>query len=210
VFDKRISKLPTRRNVFEERRYLDMQKLRRGTEASHQAIEGTSPLMGRNLDEAQYIQCLHNMYGVVAAWEECSVQFAPAWLQATLARGRKGFLEEDLARFGVFELDVSRPTLPDLKELPDLLGAMYVMEGSTLGGQIIARHVETVLHLSEGPGCSYFRGHGDQTGPMWKEFCDLLKLRVLDDQTDAVIDGANAMFETVGQWMQRKSVMDAT
>lgn len=190
---------------------MDMQKLKRETEASHRAIEGTSSLMSQDLDEAEYIRCLHNMYGVVAAWEERSVQFAPAWLQATLAsRERKGFLERDLARFGVLELDISRPTLPDLKQLPDLLGAMYVMEGSTLGGQLIARHVETVLHLSEGRGYSYFLGHGDQTGPMWKEFCELLKLRVLDDETDTVIDGANAMFDTVGQWMQRKSAMDAS
>ena len=45
-----------------------------------------------------------------------------------------------------------------------LLGAMYVMEGSTLGGQLIARHVELVLGLTAGQGNAHFRGHNERTG----------------------------------------------
>ena len=50
------------------------------------------------------------------------------------------------------------------------LGRMYVMEGSTLGGQYIARHVEETLGLSSGEGNSYFRGYGEATGERWREF----------------------------------------
>jgi heme oxygenase len=100
--------------------------------------------------------------------------------------------------------------LPEMNDLPSFFGAMYVMEGSTLGGQLIARHVEVALHLSEGQGSSYFRGHGSQTGPLWKEFCEMLKLRIPDEQTDAVVVSAKAMFSTFGIWMQRKSAMDGS
>ncbi len=186
---------------------MDIQTLRQQTEADHQAVEGSIPLMQEGLSKTQYIQCLQKIYGVVAAWEERTAEIAPEWLQAALlARQKKPLLELDLAWFGVTKKDESRPKLPEMNELPSLLGTMYVMEGSTLGGQFIARHVETALHLTEGRGNSYFRGHGNQTGAMWREFCEILKLRIPDEQTEAVVVSAKAMFSTFGTWMQRKSV----
>jgi heme oxygenase len=197
--------------VFEERRDLDIQKLRQETEADHYNVEGAVPLMHQGLNIAEYVRCLQRIYGVVAAWEERAAEIAPEWLQsALLARQRSPLLKLDLTWFGVTEKDDRRPMLPDMNSLPSLFGTMYVMEGSALGGQLIARHVEAALRLSGGQGNSYFRGHGSQTGPLWKEFCEMLKLRIPDEQTDAVVVSAKAMFSTFGMWMQRKSAMDGT
>jgi heme oxygenase len=197
--------------VFEERRDLDIQKLRQETEADHHNVEGAVPLMHPGLNIAEYVQCLQRIHGVVAAWEERATEVAPEWLQPSLlARQRSPLLERDLKWFGVAEKDDRRPTLPEMNNVPSLFGTMYVMEGSTLGGQLIARHVEAALHLSEGQGNSYFRGHGSQTGPLWKEFCEMLKLRIADEQTDAVVVSAKAMFSTFGKWMQRKSAVDGS
>jgi heme oxygenase (biliverdin-IX-beta and delta-forming) len=85
---------------------------------------------------------------------------------------------------------------------------MYVMEGSTLGGQLIAKQLQKTLHLSAGKGDAYFRGHGDQTGPMWREFCEMLKVRVTDEETESAVLSAKAMFATYGSWMLEKSAMD--
>ncbi len=49
------------------------------------------------------------------------------------------------------------------------LGALYVLEGSTLGGRVLARQVEMVLKLTSGQGNAYFQGHGAATGALWKE-----------------------------------------
>ena len=197
--------------MFEERHDLDIQRLRRETEADHRSVEGAVPLMHQGLNIAEYVQCLERIYGVVAAWEERASEVAPEWLQPTLvARQRRPLLERDLAWFGVAEKGDQRPTLPEMNNLSSLFGTMYVMEGSTLGGQFIARHVEGALHLSEGRGSSYFRGHGSQTGPLWKEFSEMLKVRIPDEQTDAVVISAKAMFSTFGTWMQRKSAVDGS
>ena len=190
---------------------MDIQKLRQETEADHHAVEGAVPLMHDGLNTAQYVECLQKIYGVNAAWEEHAANVAPEWLQpALLARQRKPLLQRDLAWFGVTEEDKRRPTLPEMTDLPSLFGAMYVMEGSRLGGQLIARHVETALHLTDGQGSSFFRGHGSQTGQMWKEFCEMLKLRVPDDKTDNVVLSAKAMFRTFGTWMQKESAVDGS
>jgi heme oxygenase len=190
---------------------LDLQRLRRETVTDHLAIEGAVPLMHPGLDVAQYVDCLQRIYGVVAVWEERAAEVAPLWLRpALLARQRKPLLKLDLAWFGVTENDNGCPVLPKITDPPSFFGTMYVMEGSTLGGQIIARHVETALHLSEGLGSSYFRGHGSQTVPLWKEFCEMLKVQIPDDHTDAVVISAKAMFNVFGAWMQRKSAIDGS
>jgi heme oxygenase (biliverdin-IX-beta and delta-forming) len=127
--------------MFEERCDLDIRRLSRETEAGHQAVEGSLPLMHEGLNTAQYVLCLRRMYGIVAAWEERATELVPEWMRNTFEiRQRKHLLELDLAWFGVAERDDSRATLPEMNGLPSLLGAMYVMEGSTLGGQLIARH----------------------------------------------------------------------
>jgi heme oxygenase len=110
-------------------------------------------------------------------------------------------LEADLLFF-----DDQRPTLQYLfsgAKQPGkavFLGAMYVIEGSTLGGQYIARHVEHALGLFPGNGDAYFRGFGDRTGSMWREFQDALE-QVNDGDADIVINSAKKMFSMFGEWM---------
>jgi heme oxygenase len=188
---------------------MDIQRLKRETESDHLAVEGAFPLMHDDLSITQYICCLLQLHGMVSAWEERSFAVAPQWMLTELvARKRKKMLELDLAWFGVDNPGGLRPVLPQIRDLPSLLGGMYVMEGSTLGGQLIARQLQKTLHLSEGEGNAYFRGHGDQTGPMWKEFCHVLKTKVADDETESVVLSAKAMFATYGSWMLKKLAMD--
>lgn len=185
---------------------MDIQKLRRETEADHLAVEGTMPLMAADLTSAQYTACLERIYGVVCAWEDCASTLAPEWLQPALAaRQRQNLLKRDLATFGILDPDPERPTLTHITDLSSLLGSMYVMEGSTLGGQFIARHVQQVLNRQDGEGIFYFRSHGDHTGSMWKQFCEILTQQVPDDQTDAVVASAKKMFTVFGAWVSKST-----
>ncbi len=163
--------------------------------------------MTESLDTASYVRVLGRICGVVTAWEEGAAACAPAWLLPVLdARRRRSMLAHDLAWFDAAETPDPagpRPILPKLDTEASLLGAMYVMEGSTLGGQLIARHVTRVLGLSDGGGASFFQGHGDRTGPLWKDFCGILRGRVPDSDADAVIYSAHAMFQTFGTWMRQ-------
>lgn len=51
----------------------------------------------------------------------------------------------------------------------EVLGAMYVMEGSSLGGQVICRHLSESLQLPAA-ALNYYNGYGAQTGKYWQEF----------------------------------------
>jgi heme oxygenase len=102
----------------------------------------------------------------------------------------------------VLNTDAERPQMPEMQSTASLLGVMYVMEGSTLGGQLIGRHVDQVLGLVSGKGSAYFHGHGSLTGAMWKEFCGVLETEISESDGDATVVAAKAMFHVFGTWMQ--------
>ena len=147
---------------------MNIELLRRSTAEDHAAVEGAIPLMGTDLVLGQYVSVLRRMYGMVSAWERLCERDGPRWMQPMLKeRQRRALLEEDLRVLGS-ELPGSElpnggaPRLPEFASDAEFLGAMYVMEGSRLGGLMIAKHVEGVLGLEAGRGDAYFRGGGDR------------------------------------------------
>lgn len=68
------------------------------------------------------------------------------------------------------------------------LGAAYVMEGSTLGGMLLATRVEGFTSATR-----YLRLRGKETGARWKQFLVALE-RDVDDRA-ACVQGACAAFD---------------
>ncbi len=73
-----------------------------------------------------------------------------------------------------------------------LLGALYVAEGSTLGGRVIANALRQTPDLT-GLTSRFFGGYGDQTGPRWKTFGTYLVQRS-NSPDDEIVSGANQAF----------------
>lgn len=188
---------------------MDTARLRQATQDEHAATEATVPLMQPALDRAQYVQVLRGFYRIVRAWDVWAQQHAPADLQALLAdRRQSSLLAADLRALGAHEPPSEEYVLHEAMAhtaVPGhprsvFLGRMYVMEGSTLGGQLLARHVEAQLGLTPGEGNSYFRGYGEHTGERWREFRAILQA-LPDSETDTVIASAKNMFQLFGQAM---------
>lgn len=62
--------------------------------------------------------------------------------------------------------------LPVINTVGQLVGALYVIEGSTLGGQLISRSLNQHLGLTLNTGARFFYGYGEQTALMWQSFID--------------------------------------
>ena len=87
--------------------------------------------------------------------------------------------------------------------MSDAIGALYVMEGSTLGGKQICRMIADNLNLPDHTALSFFYGYGAGTGSRWKEF-----LRVLDqfsgtDQEPVIVEKANEVFLGFREWLKQ-------
>jgi heme oxygenase len=187
---------------------MDTAQLRTATQAEHAATEGTVPLMSPSLTLAQYGDTLARMYRIVRAWDTWAAANAPDDLQPILhARRRAALLADDLHTLGLptpEDKDIPHQRMQSTRVAGDpravFLGRMYVMEGSTLGGQLLARHVEERFGFAEGRGDSYFRGYGEATGERWRQFKALLE-ELPQDHAETVIASAKNMFVLFGEAM---------
>ena len=151
------------------------------------------------LDE--YLCTLQRMYGLVSAWELMAEATAPAALLPFLrTRSRRSLLEADIHSLRGQIFTASAP-LPRLTSRSEFLGALYVLEGSRLGGQFIARHVAAVLGLKDGVGTAFFRGLGERTGSAWKELLSMMESEIPEGEADSTIAAAKAMYQAFGTWM---------
>lgn len=158
--------------------------------------------MGDDLNAAVYSSVLQKMYGFIRGWEIWAGSIQDPHLAALMRnRRRSPLLATDLSRFSCAlpENLYAGPNL-DRSAAPAVLGAMYVIEGSTLGGQYVARHIERVLGLPPAFGDAYFRGYGELTGTMWIEFRAVLE-QISDDDSDLLIQAAKMVFRDFREWM---------
>ena len=137
-----------------------------------------------------------------------------AALERQLGRRAAGFdferrrkvplLVSDLRALGVKQF-TSLPrcaALPALDSPAQALGCLYALEIPTLGGQIIARHLNRALGVGSGAGCSFFNSYGAQAVAMWHDFGQQIKnyaaTREIEEvMTKAAID----TFISMEQWM---------
>ncbi len=88
--------------------------------------------------------------------------------------------------------------------LSHAIGIVYVMEGSTLGGRMIIKNIQSSLGFLKNQGASYFTGYGDQTGPLWKSFLDALtRYEYLSGNGNDIIDGAIHAFQVIRQQISK-------
>jgi heme oxygenase len=180
-----------------------MQRLRSETQPEHTAMEDTLDLLRPTATLDDYKATLQQFEAYVGAWEAFGQTHCPAAMQPLFAaRQRHPLLVADLTFFDVAPLKET-PLLPDLATPAAFLGAMYVMEGSTLGGQLISRHLEKAFALTGGNGYSFFQGHGVDTGRLWKEFATALESQAESLNQDEVVNGAKQMFIAFRTWVER-------
>ncbi len=181
---------------------MDLARLKLETALDHQLAERSLPLMADDLNATVYSSVLQQMYGFIRGWEIWADSIKDPHFAALITnRRRSPLLATDLAHFSS-ALPANRYAGPkiDKSALPAVLGAMYVIEGSTLGGQYIARHVERVLKLRPGAGDAYFRGYGELTGSMWSEFRAVVE-QISNDDSDMLIEAAKLVFRDFSAWM---------
>lgn len=179
-----------------------LSRLRLETRPFHDAVEANAfnqGLTAGRVTAAQTAQFLSRMYGFVQPYEAAlrrhAAEFGPEWQLEQ--RFRAPLILNDLTRLGYSAAPPLCPTLPALATRAQLLGAMYVLEGSTLGGQVIARQ----LAAADVAGRTFFAGRAERTGPLWKQFTQLLTEAAAAEDADAIVASAILTFQTLAAWL---------
>lgn len=185
-----------------------LEQLREQTRSAHVALEAQSllqRLLSSQLTETEYGQLLQSM---LAFYQSLESELIPA-TAALLARypdpnyrylPRAPLLASDCRALGFDSSAVIHP--PTALRLDGsgafLLGVLYVIEGSTQGGRLIARHLAHTLGVSENSGASFFNIHrGDNSWMAFRHWFGRDLACHHQDDIERMIEGANVTFSTL-------------
>jgi len=182
-----------------------LRRLRTETAREHQAVEDTLDLLSPTLGLDRLIEVLTRMHGFWLA-AEASLD---AWAQAEPAdaaevgwarRRRAGLFAADLATLGAAAA-TQRPELPPVTGTDAALGRLYVLEGSSLGGVFIDRHLATLPQLAAVGPLSAFSPYGEETGAMWHAFRTVTRARIAGGgNADRLVAAARETFGALAGW----------
>ncbi len=180
-----------------------LERLKRETSAEHAAVEAATRVMDPELSLAGYREYLASTFGFYAVVEPL-LHEASVWqaLELTGAERQKlPLLQRDLRELGVDEPTALPrcPAPPGWSTVAEAAGGAYVLEGSTLGGKLIARHVRQRL---DGAPCSFLECYGPRTGESWQAFrAALSRFATSRELEEQIIAGARATFGSFTRWL---------
>jgi len=179
-------------------------RLKLETAAEHAQIEAATRIMRPDIGLPDYREYLERSYGFylpveqmlerIGVWPALELDGAPRVKLPLLARDLM-LLERDPS---VLPICAALPQLGG--GLPEAVGCAYVLEGSTLGGRVISRHVQTRL----GPQVPhrFLDAYGADTGERWQAFRAALRwFAESRDIENRVIAGARQTFESFTRWL---------
>ena len=190
-----------------------LEALRAGTGLLHVALEKRLPFFSEHLDAGWYqrlIQAYYGFYGPMeAALYGCDL--IPEGFDPAL-RVKTPTLLDDLHALGLDARAVN--ALPHCVQLPSFdtpaacLGALYVLEGATLGGQVLRREMALRLDLDADNGGAFLDVYGAETGRRWKDFLDYLGRQPLDAPAkQRAVNAARSTFSCFEQWLDSQEVL---
>ena len=106
-------------------------------------------------------------------------------------RKKLPLIEKDLASLALTNQTVSHEL--EFANESEALGAMYVIEGSTLGGNVIAKQLSKTEGF-DNITFNFFGCYQENTGPMWKNFKEVLDTEVTEENYDEVLSGAKKLY----------------
>jgi heme oxygenase len=180
--------------------------LKEKTMENHQQLEKL--LVGRMKQiriKQQYVDLLQLFYTYFEGLEQQIKPFINEFNFPDYSKRRKAdLLETDINSLGATTNALAASEdLPGINNEFDAYGALYVIEGSTLGGKIISAMMAKHLNLADGKGVSFFTGYGDDTENMWQEFKQTLNRLTGENQDERVIEAANHTFSKFKLWVEK-------
>jgi heme oxygenase len=168
-----------------------LNRLREETSAAHGALDETLQIVERLSATDQRARLLA---GYHLLHQETEAKVAPfvggiADLDF-VARRRSSFIAEGLGSLGKSAV-ADRPASPDIHTSAEAMGALYVLEGSSLGGRVILKELKR--RGASLAGLGFLDPYGAETGRRWRSFLIVLEreLNSCEQRADAVKGALN-------------------
>lgn len=181
------------------------EQLKEHTKSQHQLLEKQIiPLIKAIRTTTDYSRLLMLFYTYFGAVEllvdnTLDVEYIPDYPQ----RRKTALLHTDLDVMNItIQPFATGAYLPAIENHLQAIGAMYVMEGSTLGGLHISKMISLQLQQQNTNAFSFFNGYKDETQQMWHLFKTAIDNMLLKPGEEAtVINASNNTFERFANWI---------
>jgi heme oxygenase (biliverdin-IX-beta and delta-forming) len=155
------------------------------------------PLLKSIRSKDDYGKVLQLFYGYYAPLEEkIESVITEEELPDLKDRRKASLLHHDLSNLQIKWKPDLCTDLPTVDHLPQAFGALYVLEGSTLGGVIISKMLQSNPHAAlDHTVLQFFSGYGEDNMLMWERFQEHLQQAINnDDELQLAIAAANETF----------------
>jgi heme oxygenase len=155
------------------------EELRAATRPAHLRLEAQVDFDGRLTSLEAYRTLMESFFRFIKPVEFvlCALDLSALGIDYGMRR-KTDWIETDLRDLG--HTDSSLESLPAFIGAPPLrdplaaLGVMYVLEGSSLGRQMMLRKLAERLNIGPSWAGHFFEGYGKNTGAMWQSFVSVL------------------------------------
>jgi heme oxygenase (biliverdin-IX-beta and delta-forming) len=179
------------------------QQLYAATKPAHRALERNLNLLKQPVSAVRIEQALKRFLGFHLVWESGfgdSGVFAPIMMN----RGRGRFAASDLAALGLPPEEIARiPVCEAAAELHRCaeitMGSLYVLEGSTLGGEVIAKALRGEPWMPP-QGLQYFSPPNRHARSDWNQLKTWAEARFPPGTWDLIEQGAQETFALMNTW----------
>ena len=186
-----------------------LERLRSETKPVHAELEASMmPWISRVRNLEEYAGLLRMFYGFYqpldyAIKQHVDINRLPDFHER---RGAHWILE-DLQTIGFAGNELPLDTRSSwVTDQASAFGALYVMEGSTLGGRVICKTISGNLGTDLEKGLRFFGGYGPETGSRWKSFLSALDGFDQSSEEDSLVNSAYNTFRHFQTWIKQNSV----
>jgi heme oxygenase len=192
-----------------------LSRLRAATREFHHDTERALDLpasIGGKADYVRLLQALWTFYDALETRLE-AIDGLDGALPDWPERRKSQLLAADLANLGAEPPRANGTTsaalagLADLNDLAAAFGALYVVEGATLGGAVVGPRIQATL-AGAGGAFAFYGCYGARIGPRWRTFVAALSREASSSAAapGAIVSGACRTFEVFLEHVSRECV----
>jgi len=181
-------------------------QIKEHTQVQHQSLEAVMIRQIKSIkvpgDYVKLLEVFYSYFGGLETRIEATIGGA---LPDNHQRRKTDALASDIIFFGGTLPDkASGSDLPAIRNPRQAIAALYVIEGSTLGGIHISKMIQKRLDLKTTVGLRFFEGYGEQTKAMWETFKEVLNALPDSPEEEAeMIATASDTFTKFQLWLEK-------
>lgn len=184
-------------------------EIKEATKVAHQQLEKTVVMRLKAIrSQADYADVLKHFYAYFHAIEQAIQPFITADVLPDYAERRNSdYIRQDIESLGGDMNDLPAAQAPEIQSVAAAFGALYVLEGSIMGGLYI---VQMLQKYGLETGFSFFSGYGEETREKWATFTvHMNSAATNEDDKQTVIRTGEATFAQFEQVFEQSAARKA-